>query len=116
MAIDLVASTPLTFAIDVRPLQTAAVDTKPGETVVIVPVPGVPGTRGPVGPAGDGGFTYVQGAPAATWTITTPLGRLPASVSIFVGGELVDADVAVPDLATVVVTFASPQSGRAEIS
>jgi hypothetical protein len=83
-----------------------------GNSVIIVPTPGSPG---PQGPAGDGGFTHTQSMPAATWTITNTLGRYPASVLIVVGTELVDADVEFPDIATIVIIFASPTAGRAEI-
>lgn len=83
-----------------------------GAAVILVPTPGV---RGPIGPAGDGGFTYTQTSPAATWTIANTLGRFPSSVSVFVGDELVEADIETPDTSTIVITFASPQSGRAEI-
>jgi hypothetical protein len=43
------------------------------------------------------------------------LGRYPASVTVVLGDELVDADIDTPDISTIVITFASPQSGRAEI-
>jgi hypothetical protein len=83
-----------------------------GATVVLVATPGPPG---PVGPAGDGGFTYTQASPAATWTITNTLGRKPVSVSVWINDELVDTSIETPDTSTIVITFASPQSGRAEI-
>lgn len=59
-------------------------------------------------------FTFVQQAPATPWTISHTLGHLP-SVTITVGGAIVDADVDYPDLQTVVITFAQPQSGSAEL-
>lgn len=82
------------------------------DVVSVVTVGGPPGAQGP---AGDGGITYVQASPAATWTITNTLGRKPASVSIWLADELVDTTIETPDLSTIVVTFAAPQSGRAEI-
>lgn len=66
-------------------------------------------------PAATAGFTHTQSSPAATWTITNTLGRYPSAVSIFVGGVLVEADVETPDTSTISITFASAQSGRAEI-
>lgn len=83
-----------------------------GATVVLVAVPGPPGARGP---AGTGGFTYTQSSPAATWTITNTLGRYPAAVTVVIGDEVVDTDIETPDVNTIVITFASAQSGRAEI-
>jgi hypothetical protein len=83
-----------------------------GATVLLVATPGPPGAQGP---AGDGGFTHTQEAPAGTWTITNPLGRYPASVSVWIGDDLIDTDIETPDINTIVVVFASPQSGRAEI-
>lgn len=76
---------------------------------------GVPGPPGPPGPAGSGSGTYVvhtQTSPAATWPITHNLGRYP-SVSVVVGGELVDADIEYSDLNVVAVVFASPVAGAA---
>lgn len=83
----------------------------PGRTVVM-PVPGLPGPRGP---AGDGGITHIQSTPAATWTIDHPLGRWPAGVMVVIAGQLVDTDIEFPSITQIVISFASPQSGRAEI-
>ena len=83
-----------------------------GPTVIVAISPGPPGATGP---AGDGGFTHTQVTPAATWTIPNTLGRYPAAVLVVVGDELVLTDVEFPDLATIVVSFASPQAGRAEV-
>lgn len=84
----------------------------PAPAVLVVPVPGL---RGPTGPAGTGGFVYVQSSPAATWTITHGLGRHPVGVLITVGTSQVDTDVEFPDLNTVVLTFAQPTTGRADL-
>lgn len=89
------------------------VDVELAESVVAVVT--VPGAPGPPGPPGDGGVSYQQSAPAATWTITHGLGRKPSSVTVWIGDELVDTTIETPDTATVVITFATPQSGRAEI-
>jgi hypothetical protein len=83
-----------------------------GATVVLVATPGPPG---PQGPPGEGGFTYTPSSPAATWTITNTLGRKPASVTVWINDELVDTTIETPDVNTIVITFASPQSGRVEI-
>lgn len=75
-----------------------------------------PGPTGPQGPAGDGGFTYTQSTPAATWIITNSLGRKPASVTAWIGDELIEPDIVVsPDGETITVTFAYPVSGRVEV-
>lgn len=83
-----------------------------GPTVIVAISPGPPGATGA---AGDGGFTHTQASPAATWTIPNTLGRYPAAVLVVVGDKLVLTDVEFPDLATIVVSFASPQTGRAEV-
>ncbi|MCX8559759.1 hypothetical protein OS122_02450 [Mycolicibacterium mucogenicum] len=64
------------------------------------------------------GHTYAQASPAATWIIANPLGRPARSVNVYIGGDQVDADVTAPNDSTspITVTFATPQTGRAEIS
>lgn len=109
MALDV--TTPHAFNIRAVAVNPAPVNTSP-HAVIIVPVPGGQGARGP---AGDGGFTYTQSSPAATWTIVNALGHYPAAVTVVVGDEIVEADIETPDTSTIVITFASPQSGRAEI-
>lgn len=83
-----------------------------GPTVIVAISPGPPGATGP---AGNGGFTHVQSAPAATWTIVNTLGRYPAAVLVVVGDQMVLTDVEFPDEDTIVITFATPQTGRVEI-
>jgi hypothetical protein len=79
--------------------------------------PGPPGPKGDRGPAGsDVAFTHTQITPAATWTITNPLGRYPTSVNVIINGEMVETDVELPSISQIVVTFAQPQSGLAEIA
>jgi hypothetical protein len=108
---ELLVTQPHTFSVRAAPVNSVTI--RPGgPTVLIVPTPGVPG---PAGPAGDGGITHTQSSAAATWTITHGLGRKPASVTVWLDDELVDTDIETPDTATVVITFAFPQSGRAEI-
>jgi hypothetical protein len=80
---------------------------------ITVPVPSIP-----IGSGGGGTtphHTHVQAAPAATWTINHGFGRFPWNVLISVGGVEIGSDVAFPSVNTVVLTFAEPVSGRAEI-
>jgi hypothetical protein len=88
------------------------VELSPDPVVIFAATPGPPGPPG----TGSDGFTYTQASPAATWTISNTLGRFPRGVAVFVGNELVEADVDTPDINTIVITFSSPQSGRAEIT
>lgn len=60
----------------------------------------------------DSVFNFQQDAPSARWVITHTLGHLP-SVTVIVDGEEVDADPDYPDINTVIITFASPQTGTA---
>lgn len=74
------------------------------------------GVQGPPGPSGIGDVsTHIQSTAAATWTIVHGLGRYPVSVLVVIGTEQVEPDVEFPDANTVVLTFATPQSGRAEV-
>lgn len=74
------------------------------------------GLVGPPGPSAPGVTVYVhtQSTPAATWTISHGLGRVPHGVTVYISGELVDTDVDV-DATTVVLTFSSPMAGEAHI-
>lgn len=99
------------IAVDPAGSPTIELDPEPGgPTVVAVVSAGPAGERGPAG-----GFTHTQTTPAATWIIDHQLGRYPASVLVVVDGEQVDTDVAFPDIGTISIVFATPQSGRAEI-
>lgn len=60
-------------------------------------------------------ITFFQTTPSAVWTITHDLGHLP-DVTVIVGGEAVLADVSYPDIQTVVITFALPQTGEAVLA
>lgn len=57
---------------------------------------------------------HTQSVPAATWTISHGLSRMPHSVSVFVNGELVETDTDVDDV-YVTLTFAAPIAGEAHI-
>lgn len=104
-----------TAKVKAQPVQTARIATADGARVVVVAKPGPIGPAGPPGAAGDGGFSFIQSAPAATWTITNTLGRRPAAVNVIVDGQVVDPDIDIPDISSIVLTFATPTAGRAEI-
>jgi hypothetical protein len=57
---------------------------------------------------------HAQSTPAATWTITHGLGRVPHSVQILIGGQEVFTDCQL-DATHVVLTFPSPETGEAHI-
>lgn len=76
----------------------------------------VTGPEGPQGPPGSGSFIHNQAAAASTWIVSHTLGRVPNSVSVVIGGQLVHTDVEFPDAFTVVVTFASPQAGSLRLT
>lgn len=82
-------------------------------TAVIVSVP-----TDPVEPDAGGitGFTFVQNTPAATWTVPNTLGRNPRSITMIVGGQVVDSDFDVSDINQIVVTNSSPVAGRLEVA
>lgn len=62
----------------------------------------------------DQPVVHPQATPAATWTISHGLGRVPHAVTLYVGGEVVDTDTHV-DAASVVLTFPTPTAGEAHI-
>lgn len=102
---------PITFAL-------VSGDGSPVELADLTPVDvsdGVPVIIGPTGPAGAGTYDHVQTILASVWTINHPLHRYP-SVSVLVGGEQVEADVAYPSLDTVTVTFAAEHLGSAHLT
>lgn len=70
---------------------------------------------GPAGPGGAGAsFVHNQTTPAATWTITHGLGRIPFSVQLVIGGFEVFTDCQI-DATHVVLTFPSSETGAAYI-
>lgn len=81
----------------------------PGFPLFAFPRDGAPGADGL-----EGAFVHVQATPAATWTIPHSLGRAPFSVTVWIDGELVDADTHA-DASVAVLTFASPAAGEARI-
>lgn len=60
-------------------------------------------------------FVFEQAVPVSIWTINHGLGFKP-DVTVIVGGEEVDTDVDYPNNNTVVLTFATPQSGIARLT
>lgn len=102
------------------PTLPAALRAEPDTKIIYFPFEPAPGGVEPVEPGAPSGgtsdaFVFVQATPAATWTITHPLGYKP-SVTVLVGGEEVEPDVAVPDTQVVVVTFSTPQAGEARLT
>jgi hypothetical protein len=85
-----------------------SVPIQPDHKVVFFPA----GELAPSVPAGV--FVHVQSVPSSTWTITHSLGHHPA-VHVIVNNEEVDADILYPDSVTVLIQFAEPQIGRAEM-
>lgn len=57
---------------------------------------------------------HQQTTPAATWTITHGLGRIPFNVQLVIGGFVVYTDAQL-DATHVVLTFPSSESGEAYI-
>ena len=97
------------------------VDTPPVPMVTVadpIPVPGPQGLPGPRGPAGgeSGSYTHNQLAASAVWTITHPLGYVPAVQVIDTSGRVVIGDVTVQNLFTVTITFSAALSGTAYLT
>lgn len=92
------------------PVVVAEPDTK----VVFYPVSNQSGVVTGAQSTWEAAFTFTQSAPASVWTISHTLGHLP-QVSIIVDDEEVDADVDYPNINTVVITFAAPQTGSVEM-
>jgi hypothetical protein len=75
------------------------------------PLAAVAAIVGPPGPPGPDAAPLRLDAPlAATWILPHPLGRVPTVQVFLASGEAVLTDVAA-GLATVTVTFPSPQQG-----
>lgn len=106
-AIDEITIATITNALTVAPVTNEVTVTSPGPQ-------GPQGDTGPIGPPGGAIFTHVQGSAASTWVITHNLGREPKA-TVIIGSEEVEADVIYNSLNQISVSFASPQSGRAQI-
>jgi len=71
--------------------------------------------KGPPGEAGSGSvYVHTQSTPAATWTITHGLGRVPHNVQVLIGGVEVFTDTTL-DAVHVVLEFPTPVTGEAHI-
>jgi len=81
-------------------------------------ITGSPGATGPAGPAGPvgGTYDYVQGTPAAVWTIVHNLGYRPQVSVVDSANNVVEGDYSYPDANTMVLTFSSAFSGVAYLS
>lgn len=79
-------------------------------------VEGPPGPVGPPGPAGDVSYVYTQAVVSAVWTIAHNLGKFPSISVVDSGGSAVIPDVRYVDASSVVVSFASPTSGKAYLN
>lgn len=108
------AGGPASLAVQVAPPSHPTVLTAPpvASSVQVAPIVG---PRGPIGPPGGSGFSYVQTTPAASWPVVHNLGRHPYAVLCTIGGSEVIADIDFPDLNTIVITHASPVSGRVDL-
>jgi len=76
---DLIIQSGDTVVVQVDDPAPVVVDTAPGETVVLVAVPGIPGIPGPSGPAGANGVTEYHGLGSPPLTI---LGSHPGDLYI----------------------------------
>jgi len=74
-----------------------------------------PAALPPAGAEPEGVLVFTQTNPASIWTVVHNFGYYP-SVTVLVGGEEVDADVAYPDDNTVTITFGTPQVGEARLT
>lgn len=87
----------------------------PDTKVVYFPISG-PSTENPNTPIFDAdGFSFVQAIPAATWTVPNPMGRMPAAVTVYINGEVWEADEEYPDVSTILLHFGEPVAGRVEV-
>lgn len=97
--------------------EPAVISVSQPETITVE----VAGRIGPPGPAGSGEggggwYRHAQAAPTDTWLIAHPLGYRPAVTTEDSAGSVVEGDVTYPDDYTVVVRFAVPIGGYANLS
>jgi hypothetical protein len=59
---------------------------------------------------------FHQNTPASQWTITHTFGVKPNVMLLLPDGEIFDADIVLPDNATVIVVHANPQTGTAVLT
>jgi len=98
-------------------MPTRVTNPNDGETTLYYPFQPAPGgvDQVPVTTPPRQSFIHTQARPAATWIITHPLGYKP-SVAVFIGDEEVEADVEVPGIQVVSITFSTPQAGKARLT
>lgn len=77
---------------------------------------GPPGPPGPVGPPGPAGARFSLSFTAANPVVVNHGLGVYGHVTVIVGVEEIDADVVYNSLNSLTVTFASPQTGRVEVS
>lgn len=115
------SDTPIQAVIDEQPVQAELI-TQPIFAKVVVGGskgdkgdPGTAGGQGPQGPPGTGSATYVynQIMPSTAWTIVHGMGNYPAVFTEDSAESEIKGDVAYPDTNTVVVTFSTPEGGKA---
>lgn len=105
---DLVAGTTVQVVLPDLPIVQADI---PDSTHPIMLVPGPPGPTGP----GVTGYTHTQASSSATWPITHNLGRYPSVAVRLATGDRVLPDVADSSLNALTLTFATPQTGTAQL-
>lgn len=106
----------LTSQLTVAELSQALTIQQP-ENVVRVTSQGQRGDVGPQGPPGAAGVPHIRQdfTSANPVVVNHGLGYYP-HVTVIIGGEGVDVDVVYGSLNQVTITFASPQTGRIELS
>ena len=106
-------------------LHAAGFERRPAKVTVVAAAPGRVGPTGPTGPpgptgpgGGPGGGTYVhtQAAPAAVWAITHPLEKFPSVTVLDTAYRHLLTDIEYVDDAHLIVSFASPTSGKAVLN
>lgn len=86
--------------------------TIPAPTSVPVAVV-APGPQGPQGIPGGDAQIHTQTTPSAQWSISWTRRATPPSVSVFVGGRQIIADVDASAISTILVTFPTATAGYA---
>lgn len=101
-------------SIEIHP-EITQLEVRPRYQRIEFTAPGPQGPQGPPGATGGDPLIYDRnGIPAQIWTIAHNRGRYVGVTVLLDTGEEVDSDV-MQDLNNVVVTFASPTSGKAVV-
>lgn len=85
---------------------TTAQNSLAAQVAVLATIPGPPNTY----------LRYIQGAPAAVWTIDHTLGRYPAVMVTDSAGTVVEGEITYDSLTRVTLTFSAPFAGEAYLS